>query len=62
MFGFSKEEVVLLRSLNTPRKIQTFLNTIPINFEPEGDTCLSPQMVLREKSRITFARISSVDC
>lgn len=39
----------LLRSLKTPRKIQDFLEEIPINFEPEGDTCFSPRRVLQER-------------
>mgnify|MGYP001558649648 CR=1 FL=1 len=48
MFGLNEEEVKTLKALNTPRKIQDFLNKIPINFEEEGDTCLSPRMVLKE--------------
>ena len=40
---------MILRALSTPRKIQDFLNDLPINFEPEGDTCLSPRRVLRER-------------
>lgn len=49
MFGLAKDELRLLRRLNTPRKIQAFLDTLPINFEPEGDTCLSPRRVMRER-------------
>jgi hypothetical protein len=49
MFGLTTEEIRLLKKLNSPRKIQDFLETIPINHEPEGDTCLSPRRVLREK-------------
>lgn len=49
MFGLYKNEMHVLRSLNTPRKIQDFLESIPINFEPEGDTCISPRRVLRER-------------
>lgn len=47
MFGFEKEELKILRKLNTPKRIQDFLNEIPINFEEEGDTCFSPRMVLK---------------
>jgi hypothetical protein len=43
------EEFAALRALNTPRKIQDFLDSIPMNFEPEGDTCISPRRVLRER-------------
>jgi hypothetical protein len=49
MFGLTPEETRVLKKLNSPRKIQDFLETIPINHEPEGDTCLSPRRVLREK-------------
>lgn len=34
--------------LDTPAKIQDFLNAIPINHEPDGDTCLSPREVLKQ--------------
>ena len=49
MYGLNEKEVKILKSLNTPRKIQDFLNKIPINFEEDGkDTCFSPRRVLRE--------------
>jgi hypothetical protein len=48
MFGFNEKELKILRALDTPKKIQDFLNTIPINFEENGDTCMSPRKVLRE--------------
>jgi len=49
MFDLTQSELATLKRLNTPRKIQDFLDTIPMNFEPEGDTCLSPRRVLRER-------------
>lgn len=49
MFGLTKKELAVLKRLNTPQKIQDFLDTLPINFEKGGDTCLSPRAVLREK-------------
>ena len=49
MFGLSKKELTILRKLSTPEKIQDFLDTLPINHEKQGDTCLSPRQVLREK-------------
>ncbi len=49
MFNLSKKEFSTLKKLNTPEKIQDFLDTLPINFEKGGDTCLSPRRVLREK-------------
>ncbi len=48
MYGLTEEELCILKPLNTPRKIQDFLEQIPINFEHEGDTCLSPREVLRQ--------------
>lgn len=48
-FGFSVDELKILRSLRTPVQIQDFLNSLKINFEEQGDTCMSPRQVLREK-------------
>ena len=48
MFGFDKKEHSILRSLKTPQRIQNFLDGLEINFEPRGDTCMSPRRVLRE--------------
>ena len=47
MFGLNKEELRTLRSLSTPAKIQDFLETLEINFEERGETCMSPRRVLR---------------
>jgi len=48
-FDLTKEELKLFKSLNTPAKIQDFINKIPINFEEDGkDTCYSPRTVLKE--------------
>jgi hypothetical protein len=49
MFGLDKKTLKLLKSLNTPAKIQDFLNEIPINFEPDGDSFLSPMSVLEKR-------------
>jgi hypothetical protein len=48
MLDLNEKEISILKSLNTPKKIQDFLNQMPINFEEGGDTCMSPRMVLRE--------------
>ena len=37
----------MLKKLRTPRKIQDFLDTLPINKELGGDTCTSPLVTLR---------------
>jgi len=44
---FSKEELRVLKRLNTPRKIQDFINSLKTNFELKRETCMSPRMVLR---------------
>lgn len=45
----TKEEKRIFQSLNTPSKIQDFINKIPVNFEKDGkDTCKSPRQVLQE--------------
>jgi hypothetical protein len=49
MYGLTKSELRLLRGLKTPGKIQDYLDSMPINHEPEGDTCLSPRRVIRER-------------
>ena len=49
MFGLTREEERILRKLNTPAKIQDFLDSLPMNHEKRGETYLSPRRVLREK-------------
>lgn len=49
MFGLDAKEMSLLKRLNTPRKVQDYLNSLTQNHEPDGDTCLSPRRVMREK-------------
>jgi len=49
MFGLGKKEFKILKKLNTPQKIQDFLDKMSINFEEEGDTFLSPMSVLEKK-------------
>ena len=48
-FRLSKEEIKIFKKLNTPTKIQDFLNALNLNLEETGDTCQSPRMVLRSK-------------
>lgn len=48
MYDLTEKEEGILRKLDTPKKIQDFINQIPINFERNGDTCMSPRRVLRE--------------
>src|SRR2546430_14644771 len=42
------ELVVFRRRLDTPAKIQQFLDAIPYNVEADGDTFRSPRRVLRD--------------
>jgi len=48
MFNLTNKEERILKSLDTPAKIQDFLNKIPTNFDYWKDTCMSPRRVLRE--------------
>lgn len=50
MFGLTRSELRTLRRLSTPSKVQDFLNALPYNFEPNGDTCQSPRTVLRRRT------------
>lgn len=47
---FTKKEIYLLKKLNTPAKVQDFLNGLEFNFEKNGETLKSPLMVLRTKN------------
>jgi hypothetical protein len=50
MKRFPKEcpkEFEVLKKLDTPIKVQDFIEALPINFERGGDTCRSPLMTLR---------------
>ncbi len=47
---FSIKEKDFLKKLNTPAKIQDYLNTLNFNFEKNGDTLKSPLDTLREKN------------
>jgi hypothetical protein len=39
----------LFARLDTPHKIQDFLDRLPVNFEPDGDTVMSPRRMLKAK-------------
>jgi hypothetical protein len=50
MFHFDIRERKIFRALNTPVRIQQFLdNEIHYNLEPGGDTCYSPRTVLQKR-------------
>jgi hypothetical protein len=50
MDAFNAEERAVLRRLNTPEKIQRFLDGLAYNKEPDGNTCRSPRRVLRDRT------------
>jgi hypothetical protein len=43
-----RPEFAVLERLDSPLRIQAFVDRIPMNFEPEGNTCWSPLTVLRK--------------
>ena len=47
---FTKKEIALIKKLNTPAKVQDYLNSLSFNFEEKGETLKSPIRVLREKN------------
>ena len=48
-FGFTSKELAVFRQLNSPVKIQRFLDEeISYNKEKDGETCRSPRRVLRD--------------
>jgi hypothetical protein len=49
VLGLGKGEFAVLRRLDSPRKIQAFLNGLKQNFEPDGETCRSVREVLRTR-------------
>jgi hypothetical protein len=49
MKTLSEAEKKLLLSLDSASKIQDYLDSISFNFEEQGETCMSPQRVLKEK-------------
>lgn len=48
MFGLSPEELAILKKLDTPGKIQDFLDAFPSNLSRYSDSCSSPRMALRK--------------
>lgn len=44
----------VLRSLSTPWKVQKYLDALPYNKEPNGDTCRSPRRTIRDQTAHCF--------
>ena len=47
--GLTAREYATLARLNTPERIQAFINAIPANHEPDGETVHSVRCVLRNR-------------
>lgn len=52
--SLSKKELSVLRKLNTPIKIQNYLDNIPTNFELDNETYMSPRRVLKTNTAHCF--------
>lgn len=50
MNSFTPKEKLLIKKLNTPAKVQDFLNGLKFNFETSGETLKSPIFTLRQRS------------
>ncbi|MCR4280943.1 MAG: hypothetical protein NUV88_01265 [Candidatus Kaiserbacteria bacterium] len=50
----SPAERTVFAKLNTPQRIQDYLDTLSINFETSGETYMSPRRVMREKTAHCF--------
>ncbi|HEY1340802.1 MAG TPA: hypothetical protein VGF59_24990 [Bryobacteraceae bacterium] len=48
--SFNAAEMAVFRRLDTPAKVQRFLDDLPYNKEPDGHTCRSPRRVLRDRT------------
>ncbi len=46
-FGLTAKELAVLKKLSTPIKIQDYLDRVPLNWEKQGETYMSPRRTLR---------------
>lgn len=49
MYGLNEKELAILKNLDSPAKIQDFLNKLKANFEDKKESCMSPKMVLKTR-------------
>lgn len=49
IFKESPKEFAIIKKLNSPSKVQDFLNGLAVNFEKNGETCRSPLRTLRDR-------------
>ncbi len=45
----TSDPLSIVSKLTTPQKIQKYLDSIPFNFEKDGETCMSPLRVVEEQ-------------
>jgi len=45
----SPAEQRLFARLDTPQKLQSFIDSLPANFEPDGDTIMSPRRLMKAR-------------
>ena len=50
MHGLTRGELATLRRLDTPEKVQAYLDALTYNSEPDGDTVRSPRRVMRDRT------------
>lgn len=53
-FNLNEEEVKIYSTLTSAIKVQDFLDTLAINHEKEGETCMSPRALLRARKAHCF--------
>ena len=52
--ALNKDELLLLRKLATPEKIQRYLDELPYNKERDGETCRSPRVAIQHNTAHCF--------
>lgn len=52
--AWTPAERAVLRTLKRPEDVQRFVNGLPYNKEPDGETCRSPRRVLRDNTAHCF--------
>lgn len=50
MSSYTPKEIKLFKRLNSPQKIQDYLNSLKFNFEKNGETCYSPRLVIERQT------------
>jgi hypothetical protein len=50
VFGLTRGETAQLKRLNTPERIQSYLDALTYNLEKDGETLRSPRRVMRDRT------------